>query len=103
MCSTTSCSSLAPAISPAGATLVVDLTDIELPTSSDSFGPFGSDSSDVLDSRVTVLSPSGAVIKSFPLLTSTFSVDASDQIPFPTPRRYNALAYTYSYWLARKI
>ena len=87
-----------------GATLVVELTGIELPTASaDSFGPFGSDSSDDLDSRVTVLSPSGAVIKNFPLLVSTFSVDADDRIPFPTPRRFNSLAHTYSYWAVSKL
>ena len=89
---------------PEGATLVVNLTGIDLPTvSSDSFGPFGSSSSDVLDSKITVLSASGGVIKSFPLLTSTFSVDADDRIPFPTPRRFNSLARTFAYWVVSKL
>ncbi|MDQ0392154.1 hypothetical protein [Labrys monachus] len=87
-----------------GATLVVELTGIELETASgDSFGPFSSDASDVLDSRITLLSPSGAAVKSFPLLTSTFAVDASDQIPDPTPRRFNSLARTFSYWVVSKL
>jgi len=87
-----------------GATLMVELTGIELETAMGSGpGPFSSGATDSLEARISLLAPSGAVLKSFPLLASTFAVDASDQIPGPTKRRLNSLAYTFSYWVISKL
>jgi hypothetical protein len=85
-----------------GATLVVQLTDISFPSSSDS-GIISFDSVDTMDGKVTLLSPSGSVMKSFPLFSSTASVDAAVEIPMPTPRRYDWLASSYAHWLLGKL
>ncbi len=85
-----------------GATLVVQLTDIGFPSDSDG-GLISVDSVDTLDGRVTLLSSSGATLKSFPLFSSTSSVDAAVEIPEPTPRRYDWLASSYAHWLLGKL
>jgi hypothetical protein len=85
-----------------GATLTVQLTDIDFPTDSDA-GIISFDSVDTLDGRVTLVSSSGAVLKSFPLLASTSSVDAAAEVPMPTPRRYDWLASSYAHWLLSKL
>jgi hypothetical protein len=81
-----------------GATLSVVLTDIGLPTASTTF-----DSVDTLDGRITLLSPSGGVVKSFPLFSSTASVDAAASATGPTPRRYDWLASSYAHWVLSKL
>jgi hypothetical protein len=83
-----------------GATLQVELTGISFPTSDDAFG---GDSVDALEGRVTLVSASGGVLKSFPLLASTASVDAEAEIPEPTPRRYDWMASTFAYWTLSKL
>jgi hypothetical protein len=85
-----------------GATLSVQLTDIDFPTDSDA-GIISFSSVDTLDGRVTLASSSGAVLKSFPLLASTSSVDAAAEVPMPTPRRYDWLASSYAHWLLSKL
>jgi hypothetical protein len=81
-----------------GATLSVVLTDISFPTASTTF-----DSVDTLDGRITLASPSGGVVKSFPLFSSTASVDAAAAATGPTPRRYDWLASSYAHWLLGKL
>lgn len=85
-----------------GATLSVALTDISFPVDSDG-GLISFDSVDTLDGRVTLLSSSGGVIKSFPLFATTSSVDAAPEVPDPTPRRYDWLASSYAHWLLSKL
>lgn len=85
-----------------GATLTVALTDISFPVDSDG-GLISFDSVDTLDGRVTLLSSSGRVIKSFPLFATTSSVDAAAEVPDPTPRRYDWLASSYAHWLLSKL
>jgi hypothetical protein len=80
-----------------GATLSVVLTNIGFPTA------FGYDSVDTLDGRITLVSAAGGVLRSFPLFTSTGSVDAATEVSGPTPRRYDWLASSYAHWLAGKL
>jgi hypothetical protein len=80
-----------------GATLSVALTDIGFPTTS------GFDSVDTLDGRITLASASGSVLRSFPLFTSTASVDAAAEVTGPTPRRYDWLASSYAHWVLSKL
>ena len=85
-----------------GATLTVQLTDISFPTDSDA-GVISWDSVDTLDGRITLTSSSGAVLRSFPLFSSTTSVDAGAEVAMPTPRRYNWLASSYAHWVLSKL
>lgn len=85
-----------------GATLSVVLTDIGFPTDSDG-GIISFDSVDTLDGRITLASASGGVLKSFPLLATSTSVDAAAEVPGPTPRRYDWLASSYAHWLLGKL
>ncbi len=85
-----------------GSTLAVQLTDISFPSDSDG-GIISFDSVDTLDGKVTLLSPSGGVVKSFPLFASTASVDAAVEVAMPTPRRYDWLASSYAHWLLNKL
>ncbi len=80
-----------------GATLSVDLTDIGFPT------PAGIDGSDTLNGRITLLSSSGGVLRSFPLFASTGPIDSAAEVTGPTPRRYDWLASSYAHWLLGKL
>ena len=80
-----------------GTTLSVDLTDIGFPT------PAGIDGSDTLNGRITLVSASGGVLRSFPLFTSTAPIDSAAEVTGPTPRRYDWLASTYAHWLVGKL
>jgi hypothetical protein len=81
------------------ATLSVVLTDIGFPTAST--GGFGS--VDTLDGRITLESASGGVLMTFPLFSSTASIDAAASVTGPTPRRYDWLASSYAHWLLSKL
>jgi hypothetical protein len=81
-----------------GATLSVVLTDISFPTASIMF-----DSVDTLNGRITLQSPSGGIVKRFPLFSSTASIDAAAAVTGPTPRRYDWLASSYAHWLLGKM
>jgi len=85
-----------------GASLVVELTGIDMPSDSDG-GGISMDSTDVLEGRISLLSAGGGAIKSFPLLASTASIDAASEIQEPTPRRYDWLASTYAHWVIEKL
>ena len=85
-----------------GAVLTVQLTDVSFPTDSDA-GIISVDSVDTIDGRITLTSSSGAVLKSFPLFSSTTSVDAGAEVPMPTTRRYNWLAESYAHWVLSKL
>ncbi|GLS22202.1 hypothetical protein GCM10007874_52190 [Labrys miyagiensis] len=82
-----------------GATLTVQLTDISFPTASNA----GFGSVDTLDGRITLASASGAVLQSFPLFSSTASIDAAAEVTGPTPRRYDWLASSYAHWVLTKL
>jgi hypothetical protein len=82
-----------------GATLTVQLTDIGFPTpSSAGFGGV-----DTMDGRITLTAASGRVLKSFPLFSSTASIDAAADATGPTPRRYDWLASSYAHWVLSKL
>jgi hypothetical protein len=85
-----------------GYTLAVQLTDIGFPTDSDA-GIISVDSVDTLNGQISLLSPSGGVAKTFPLFSSTSSVDAGAEVPGPTPRRYDWLASSYAHWVLNKL
>jgi hypothetical protein len=82
-----------------GATLSVVLTDIGFPTGSDA----GFGGVDTLDGRITLVSASNGVLRSFPLFASTASIDSAAEVTGPTPRRYDWLASSYAHWVASKL
>jgi hypothetical protein len=82
-----------------GATLSIVLTDIGFPTGSDA----GFGGVDTLNGRITLVSASNGVLRSFPLFASTASIDSAAEVPGPTPRRYDWLASSYAHWVASKL
>ena len=93
-----------------GATLIVELTDLDLPVRTGGggggrgrFHRSGDGSVDVLEGRIALVGAKGVALQEFPLLAQTGSTDASDIHPFPTDARLASLAYTYSYWVVSKL